>query len=138
MDHEFLPRSDLVKLKREVLDLPPEFSLPCNLPGHWLDLIARDLDEAMRPNEHVGDAAGVYASAPLALILRILQGKSPGPTLSMSCEMLWEYFLYLRTEINLEILSRRTEHKLTPATLETIFSNRQVRAISALGDINER
>jgi hypothetical protein len=87
MNNENPPFSSLERLENEVLSLPPAAALPCNLPDIWLDMIARDLEEVMGPNAHVGEAAGKYAAAPLALILRILQGKSPCSTLTMSCEI---------------------------------------------------
>jgi hypothetical protein len=91
MSRKYFPPSDLAQLQKEVLDRPPVSALPSNLPDHWLDLIARDLEEVMGPNAQVGEAAGVYASSPLALVLRILEGKSLGPTLSISCGMLWDF-----------------------------------------------
>lgn len=126
MNHEFLPQSDLAKLKREVLDLPPEFSLPCKLPDCWLDMLARDLEEVVYIQRYSGDDLAVYAAAPMALIFNILWGKLPGSELSMTCEQLWDYFVDLRIEINLEIVNRRTLHKVEPATLENIFTNRLI------------
>lgn len=131
MEHENLPKSDLVQLKKEVLDLPPEFSLPRNLPDYWLDMLARDLDEVVEIQRYSGDALAVYAAAPMALIFNILRAKCPGPELSMSCEEFWEYCVDLQIEINLEIVNRRTAHKIEPATLKEIFTNRQVHVIPA-------
>ena len=43
MSKNRLPKSDLDKLRQEVLALPPSAALPCNLSDNWLDMIARDL-----------------------------------------------------------------------------------------------
>lgn len=131
MNHEFLPRSDLAKLKREVLDLPPEFSLPRNLPDCWLDVLARDLEEVVYIQRYSGDDLAVYAAAPMALIFNILRGKLPDSEQSMTCELLWEYFVDLQIEINLEIVNRRTPHKIEPATLVNIFTNRRIHVTHA-------
>ena len=124
MIKKMFPKSDLVQLKSEVLERPVVFALPCNLPDHWLDKIARDLDEVIASG---GGDEGTYAAAPLALILHILQSRTQGPVMTISFEKLWDYFQYLQIEINFEIVSRRTGHKIEPATLKTIFTDRQVQ-----------
>lgn len=129
MSNTSLPRSNLKRLKKEVLDLSPVSALPCNFPEHWLHMIARDLQEVMNSDDHGKDEAKSYASAPLALIIYILKEKSPDPINSISLEMCWDYFVDLNIEINLEILNRMAIHKSVPATIETIFTNRQIQII---------
>ena len=121
------PESDLAQLRSEVLERPAIFALPSNLSDHWLDMIARDLNEVIASDCDIGGAAGTYAAAPLALILHILKSRTQGPSVTMSLEELWDYFRYLRIEINFEIVSRRTCHKVESATLKTIFTNRKVQ-----------
>lgn len=132
MQYERLPKSDLQRLKQEVLDQGPEAALPANLPDHWLDMIARDLEETVGTGGHGGDSSS-YASAPLALIVRIMEAKTSSERLEISLETLHRYFCDLRIEINLEIVNRRTEIKVESATLETIFSNRDVRKFTRRG-----
>ncbi|MDR3371955.1 hypothetical protein [Rhodoferax sp.] len=123
-------KSDLAQLRSEVLERPAIFALPCNLSDHWLDMIARDLNEAMAYDCDIDGAAGTHAAAPLALILHILKSRTQGPAVTMSLEELWDYFQFLHIEINLEIVSRRTSHKVESATLKTIFTNRNVHVTS--------
>lgn len=128
MQYECLPKSDLQKLKQEVLDQRPEAALPANLPDHWLDMIARDLEETLGTGG-CGGGSQSHASAPLALIMRIMAAKTSSERLEIPLETLHRYFCDLRIEVNLEIVNRRTEIKVGSATLETIFSNREVRKL---------
>jgi hypothetical protein len=126
MRNNRLPKSDLAKLQREVLALPPSAALPCNLPEHWLDMIARDLEATM-----MGGEEG-YASAPLLLVVHILQGKTPGQSgqeIQIPLETLYDYFRDLRVEIDLEIVNRRTRSWIEPATLDSIFTDRMVLVV---------
>jgi hypothetical protein len=126
MRNNRLPKSDLAKLQREVLALPPSAALPCNLPEHWLDMIARDLEATMTGGEEG------YASAPLLLVVHILQGKTPGQSgqeIQIPLETLYDYFRDLRVEIDLEIVNRRTRSWIEPATLDSIFTDRMVLVV---------
>jgi hypothetical protein len=126
MRNNRLPKSDLAKLQREVLALPPSAALPCNLPEHWLDMIARDLEATMTGGEEG------YASAPLLLVVHILQGKTPGQSgqeIQTPLETLYDYFRDLRVEIDLEIVNRRTRSWIEPATLDSIFTDRMVLVV---------
>lgn len=112
-----LEKSDLKKLKREVLDLGPEATLPYNLPDAWLSLLHRDLQ--MIQQEENEDYQ--YLTAPVAIIVHILvcQKKS---AFSFSEEELFEYMQDLRFEISIEIARRSTGFAAEPATLDTIFT----------------
>jgi hypothetical protein len=126
MRNNRLPKSDLAKLQREVLALPPSAALPCNLPEHWLDMIARDLEATITGGEEG------YASAPLLLVVHILQGKTPGQSgqeIQIPLETLYDYFRDLRVEIDLEIVNRRTRSWIEPATLDSIFTDRMVLVV---------
>jgi len=126
MSTRTLPLTDLDLFKRKVLDLVPEASLPHNLSNHWLEFLARDLEESVGEGEHVGDGSGDYAKAPLALIFRLLWVKNAGKTVQLSDETLHQYFEYLRIEINLEIAGRVTGKRAVPATFESILTDRMV------------
>lgn len=115
-----MEKSDLVKLKREVLDLGPEAALPQHLPDSWLASLSRDLDFIL--DDLSDDHA--YMTAPLALIVHILMAQS-GNSDSVSCtqEAILRYMHELRREITLEIYRRHTNLGTEPAaTLETIFT----------------
>lgn len=117
-----MEQSDLLQLKREVLDQGPEAALPCNLPDKWLGLLARDL--AML--SQVQDGSHSYLSAPLAIVAQLLLGKSGQKMdeVSFSIEELFEYLQYLEIEIAIEVARRCVDIKAVPATMETIFTNR--------------
>jgi len=117
-----MEQSDLLQLKREVLDQGPEAALPCNLPDKWLGLLARDLE--MLPQEQ--DSSHSYLSAPLAIIAQLLLGKSglKENEASFSVEELFEYLQYLEIEIAIEVARRYADIDAAPASIETIFTNR--------------
>lgn len=127
MNDEQLPKSDLNRLKQEVLSRPPIAALPCNLPDHWLDMIARDLEEVVGNSEYGGDDTFSYAAAPLALIIHILEGRASSKGIPIPFDELYRYFCDLRIEVSLEMVSRRTNIRAEPATLETIFTGREVQ-----------
>jgi hypothetical protein len=131
MQSEYLPKSNLQRLQKEVLVLPPTAALPGNLPDHWLHMIARDLEEAVGSGEFSDNSS--YIAAPLALIIRILEGKTPNQQIEISLNTIYGYFCDLRIEINLEIVSRKSEIKVEPATLDTIFSDRDVKVFTQSG-----
>lgn len=119
--------SDLKKLKMEVFDRGPEATLPGNLPDYWLSLLERDL--GMLLQEHKADHN--YMTAPLAVVCHILyaQHGNKGKEVSFSEEELFIYLQYLRIEISLEILRRCSDMAAEPATLATIFTNRNVHVL---------
>lgn len=91
-------------------------------------MIARDLEEVVGDNEYGGNATFSYAAALLALIIHILDGKTPSKGIQIPFDELYRYFCDLRIEVSLEIMSRRTDIRAEPATLETIFTGREVSA----------
>lgn len=117
-----MEKSNLEKLKREVLDLGPEAALPLHLSDIWLDLLWRDIDLVLKgqSDDHA------YLVAPLALIAHILIGKqgNDGPNVSFTSEDLWRYLQELRMEISVEMLRRQANLDVKPpATLKTIFED---------------
>lgn len=117
-----MEQSDLLQLKREVLDKGPEAALPCNLPDKWLGMLARDIEMLQQAQ----DSSHSYLSAPLAVVAQLLIGKSgqKGTEISFSLEELFEYLQYLEIEIAIEVARRGAEIDAVPATIETIFTNR--------------
>lgn len=122
-----LPLSDLELLRSDVLIQPPEAALPCNLSDYWLDLIGRDLEECVGDGAGNHDESTTYMTAPLALILHILTGKTGSNKLEIPLDDMSKYFQDYRIEIALESLRRRTDMKPEAATLETIFTERDVQ-----------
>lgn len=117
-----LPKTDLSALSRDVQDA--EAALPCNLSDFWLELISRDLD-------HMGDDDSEEEpphtiSGPMYLILKILLHKAGTNQMELSDEELYQYFVDYQLEVGLEMVSRRTDVKAEPATLATIFTDRDV------------
>jgi len=115
-----MEQSDLLQLKREVLNQGSEAALPCNLSDQWLAMLARDIE--MFQEETNSDHS--YLSAPLAIIVQLLLGKSGQSEGSISVEELFEYLQYLQIEIVLEVARRNSDINIAPATMETIFTNR--------------
>ena len=125
MSDEPLPRSDLSQLKREVLDHPPVAALPKNLSDHWLDLIGRDLDVYFEDAEPQYDESS-HTAAPLALLMHLLSGKKGTNEIKLELEQVDALLNEFRTEINLELINRRTNMRVVGATMESIFENREV------------
>jgi hypothetical protein len=117
-----IEKSDLRKLKNEVLDHGPEATLPKNLSDAWLSRLERDLE--MLQYEQKEDHG--FLSAPLAVIVNILFGKhgNSASRLSFSEGELIKYLNHLRLEISLEVVRRHMGTGPEPATLDTIFTNR--------------
>ena len=115
-----MEQSDLLQLKREVLDQGPEAALPCNLSDKWLGMLARDIEMLQEET----DSDHSYLSAPLAIIVQLLFGKSGQSEGSFTEEELFEYLQYLQIEIALEVARRSANIDVVPATMETIFTNR--------------
>lgn len=126
MDNTDLPLTSLDRLNAEILCQPPEAALPCNLSDYWLDLIARDLDKCVGEGADAHEESASYMSAPLALIIHILTGKTGRSQMEVPIDDLFNHFQNYRIEIALENVSRKTDVKAEPATLETIFANRDV------------
>jgi len=122
---EELSKTDLALLTREVPD--GNAALPCNLSDYWLDRIARDLDELQAAGEQDASQESPHTlSGPLYLIIKILMAKAGADKLKVSDEEMYGYFQSYQIEVNLEIVSRRTELKAEPASLHTIFTDRDV------------
>lgn len=123
MDIDDLPPSDLAKLRDEVLVRPAEFALPSHLSDHWLQLICRDLDALAGE----GDIQlRNPAAAPLALILHILSSRVRGSPVTLSMQALHRCYVDYRIEIALEMVRRQAGIGIEPATILTIFTDREV------------
>jgi len=125
MPHRPLTPTDLSRLAEEVLQLPSAAALPSNLSDEWLANIARDLAGAFGEVDH--DAAIEQSmAAPLALVIHILVGQGRGVGQAIPQEEVMACLYDYRIEVALELVNRKTGTKSTPATLATIFKNRDV------------
>ncbi len=124
MVQQTLPKSDLKRLHDEVGAGLPEAALPSHLSDYWLALIARDLEAIADLGNAKKEHSISHTAAPLAIIVQIFSGKLGANEFEISMEDLRNYFEDLWIEINMEIISRKTDLKIEPATLETIFTDR--------------
>ncbi len=120
LNGEPLPSSDLGRLDDEVLSRSPEAALPCNLPDHWLVMIARDLEMLMENGKSTG--SGHHISAPAALVAHILLGRTNSAVAAVSIDDLSQMFCDLHIEVSLELIRRSGAVDFEPATLDTILT----------------
>lgn len=111
----------LTRFKAEVAERGAEACLPRNLSDEWLRLVSESTEGLLQQQD---DSQGAIA---MAAILLILDAKRGGKELRVSHEQLEKRCQDYRIELALEEVHRRTEVKYEPATLQTIFSNRDVK-----------
>lgn len=119
--------SSLATLAEQVLTQPPYAALPCNLTDDWLDLLSRDLESSLG-KDAPQDIDTQLLAAPLALVVHILVGQHGETGQAWSLEDLFDRLQDYRVEIALELLNRRTGVHTNPATMATIFKQREVIA----------
>jgi len=120
------PVMDLVELKKQILDKEPAAALPCQLSDYWLDQVAESLERVL---EDPDIDSGSYLAGPLALVVHILFAGTATHELEISHSQLYECLRSYQIEVALEAVSRRTNVKTTPASLDTIFTDRLVTSI---------
>ena len=118
-------QSRLEMLAAQVLRQSPAAALPCNLTDEWLEQISRDL-EGVLGEEAPQDINAHLLAAPLALVVHLLAGQQSDVEQAWSFECLLDRLQDYRVEVALELLNRRTGVRSTPATLATIFRQREV------------
>ncbi|MBD9634615.1 hypothetical protein [Pseudomonas sp. PDM19] len=122
-----MPSAILQKFQQEVLSSSPEATLPCNLNDYWLSELQEHLEECFRVlSQGCDDEENEAMSLPLAAIVHILFAKNAGAINEMPLEDLFRHFEDYRLELALEQVRRKTDVKAEPATLATIFTNRDV------------
>lgn len=126
MEKPSLPVMDLVALKVDILDHEPAAALPCKLSDYWLDQVSASLEQVL---ENPGDDSGQSLAGPLALVVHILFARAARPELEVSHSHLYECLRSYRIEVALEVVNRRTNVKTTPATLDTIFTDRLLTSV---------
>ena len=124
MDEESTGLSE-EKCKDEVLSLSAEECLPVNLTDDLIHYLDNELDSMML----CGTAEEVNNKIPCALevVVKIINAKNGGGSLFTAVlKELFDKASEYRTEIALEIFRRRTNINCEPATLENIFTNRNI------------
>ena len=112
---------DLInRFTKEVINSGPESTLPCNLSDEWLDLLS---DEADSMGD---DSDGSRITELLAAVLHILFTKNGGQEIELSEDEMFGYVTDYQMELAIEVVGRRTDVKTTPASMKTIFTNRDV------------
>lgn len=115
------------KFKQDVLVHGAEACLPANLSEYWL----RYLSEELNILDNMSDAAedeNADMSCSLAAVGTILHAQRGGGSMfSDTVDEVYDRIIDYRIEIGLETVSRRTEIKCEPATLDDIFKDRDVK-----------
>ena len=111
----------------EVLMSGPEATLPCNLSVLWLTALQQSTDRCLENFATKRPEDDDSLSLPLAAILHILCAKAGSAEFQVPMEELFNNFEYLRIELAIEELRRKTDYLNEPATLASIFTDRELR-----------
>lgn len=111
----------------EVLMSGPEATLPCNLSDYWLTALQQSTDRCLENLAAKRPEDDDSLSLPLAAILHILCAKAGNAEFHVPMEELFNNFEYLRIELAIEELRRKTDYLNEPATLASIFTDRELR-----------
>lgn len=115
----------LEKFNKEVLKLGAVACLPANLSDEWLDWLAEELS-FIQNEEELGPHIKPPSCA-LSAIFAILVHKNGGQGAQNMAEELFDKMQEYQIEIELEKMSRWSDLKCDPATLDTIFTGREVK-----------
>lgn len=122
-----MSNSDLIdRFVTEVLHAGPESTLPCNLSDEWLNVLLEQSNKMANLDQLEDEDNSSVCTELLAAVLHILMAKNGFEEVSIEQTELLQTMEQYTMELAIEELSRRTEFKCEPATLETIFTNRQV------------
>jgi hypothetical protein len=118
---------DVERLKTEILANARVTALPCNMSDEWLMLLVRDFTEALdHPDAPCIERTRSALFAAMAVIFYLLTEKNCSRQLAVPLEVMHEYCRLYQMELQLELARRETDAPLTPASLETILTNRDV------------
>jgi len=114
------------KFKEEVLAHGAEACLPVNLSDDWIRAIDNELNAYIIPSDIVDIHSNEMYIA-LSAVVAIVNAKNGGGSLfSAILADLFKKLKQYHTEIALEIFRRHTKTKYDPATLDNIFTNRNL------------
>jgi len=118
----------LKRFQEEVMKQGCDATLPSNLNDFWIDELQKSLAQLFEGLDDTnGSDSNSCMSLPLAAIIHILFAKNDGFVVKESMEDMFRYFEDYRIELALEMVRRKTSVQAEPATIKTIFTNRQVR-----------
>ncbi|MGY2135229.1 hypothetical protein ACW9I8_01255 [Pseudomonas reactans] len=115
-----MPEDLLKSFSTEVMQTGPESTLPCNLSDQWLEILSAQMEDFF---EHDSDDC---LSLPMIAVLHILFAKHEGAAISVTHDGLFDHICSYRIELGLEEIRRKTDMDVTPASLKTIFTSRNV------------
>ena len=122
-----MSNSDLIdRFVTEVLHVSPESTLPCNLSDEWLNVLLEQSNKMANLDQLDEEDNSSVCTELLAAVLHILMAKNGFEKVSIEESELLQTIEQYTMELAIEEVSRRTDFKCEPATLETIFTNRQV------------
>lgn len=117
----------LQRFQAEVMNLGTEATLPCNLTDYWLSEIQKHLEKLFESMAAAAESKTEQTMAlPLAAVIHILFAKGSTEKLEVSLDEMFNYFEYYRAELTLEEIRRKSDFKPEPASIQTIFTNRDV------------
>ena len=133
LNREDLPDTDLNRLQAEILSGPFEAALPVNMTDEWLNLIARDIYEALSDDKPTTKNPGVLrAEAPFRLITRLLVESKCRAWHVENFDALQDHYMNYLAEVILELVRRQKGHWIQPATLDTILTRMDLTLEQAL------
>ena len=126
-----MSNDDLIsRFKTEVMETGPESTLPCNLTDEWLDFLLMQADKMANLEELDNEDGRPICTELLAGVVHILMAKNGFEDVSIEESELMHAMEMYALELGMEKVSRQTEFRCEPATLETIFTNRTVTMIT--------
>ncbi|NYT79079.1 hypothetical protein H0A71_19010 [Alcaligenaceae bacterium] len=117
----------LQRFQEEVLRSGPEATLPSNLSDYWLAEIQQNIERCFDGEQDPEDAESEsYLSLPLAAVMHILFAKNSDEEFTVPIEAMLKNIEDYRIELALEEIRRKTNIKAEPATIASIFTDRDV------------
>ncbi|MCO2833719.1 hypothetical protein FA281_26505 [Pseudomonas aeruginosa] len=117
----------LRRFEEEVLALGAESTLPINLSYYWLSELYASIERVLIGLEQGGAGFESYISLPLVAITHILLAKKKGIPIGVTIHQMLNYFEDYKMELALELAGRTGRVKVLAATIDTIFTGRDVR-----------
>lgn len=118
----------LSRFKSEILENGATACLPANLSDEWLEWLEKELSFLDEDGPVTKEDDIVPPSCAIAALATILLAKQGGEEVQLTTEELLRMLECYRLEIGIETVHRKTEMKFSRATLDTIFTNRELTA----------
>ena len=122
----------LQRFQEEVLLSGPEAALPSNLSDYWLAEMQQHIERYFDGEQDPEDAESESSmSLPLAAVIHILFAKNSDEEVAVPIEAMLKKIEDYRIELALEEIRRKTDMKTEPATITSIFTDREVMVSEA-------